>query len=218
MPQRGDDAPDDRRTGHFQPQPAQFRVPNHPLSTLQATQALVDWNFQAARGQDRRWLVYVLMSGAAAAAGTSICLKAGPRSASAPRTAPAGTPATARFATILTDTRPALKRWATTSTRRISSPCAVAAAAPVRQQQQTHVCMLIRFGVYLDAGDITCAGFPGSLGHEEADVEWLVSVGADCEWDGNRADMLLPCKMLLRVCRPLARRLQPVCRPHAGEI
>eukprot|EP01048_Picozoa_sp_COSAG05_P039488 COSAG05_NODE_19657_length_289_cov_1.078947_1_plen_49_part_10 len=38
------------------------------------------------------------------------------------------------------------------------------------------------FGVYLDAGDVTCAGFPGSLGHEAADVEWLASVGADYLW------------------------------------
>lgn len=50
------------------------------------------------------------------------------------------------------------------------------------------------FGVYLDAGDVTCAGFPGSLGHEAADVEWLASVGADYLWlDGcNLEKALMP--------------------------
>lgn len=28
----------------------------------------------------------------------------------------------------------------------------------------------LKFGIYLDAGNYTCAGFPGSFGHEERDV------------------------------------------------
>ena len=29
----------------------------------------------------------------------------------------------------------------------------------------------LKFGIYLDAGNYTCAGFPGSFGHEERDVQ-----------------------------------------------
>jgi len=40
----------------------------------------------------------------------------------------------------------------------------------------------LRFGIYLDVGESTCAGFPGSLGHEELDVATIVSWGADYLW------------------------------------
>ena len=44
-------------------------------------------------------------------------------------------------------------------------------------------------GIYLDAGSTTCAGFPGSLGHEAADVAWIASIGADYLWlDGCNLD------------------------------
>ena len=47
----------------------------------------------------------------------------------------------------------------------------------------------LRFGIYLDAGATTCAGFPGSLGHEAADVAWIASIGADYLWlDGCNLD------------------------------
>ena len=41
-------------------------------------------------------------------------------------------------------------------------------------------------GADLDAGSITCAGFPGSLGHEAEDVKMIADFGADYLWlDGN---------------------------------
>ena len=40
----------------------------------------------------------------------------------------------------------------------------------------------LRFGIYLDAGNYTCAGFPGSFGHEVADVAQIVEWGADYLW------------------------------------
>eukprot|EP00750_Incisomonas_marina_P019012 INCI3197.1.p1 GENE.INCI3197.1~~INCI3197.1.p1 ORF type:complete len:526 (+),score=35.14 INCI3197.1:277-1854(+) len=50
----------------------------------------------------------------------------------------------------------------------------------------------LRFGIYLDAGSVTCAGFPGSLGHEQTDVAWLASIGADYLWlDGCHLDSSL---------------------------
>ena len=52
----------------------------------------------------------------------------------------------------------------------------------------------LRFGIYLDVGDLTCAGFPGSFGHEELDVATIVAWGADyvwldgCNFAGNASD------------------------------
>jgi alpha-galactosidase len=40
----------------------------------------------------------------------------------------------------------------------------------------------LKFGIYLDAGDVTCAGFPGSLGHEAEDIAMIASWGADYLW------------------------------------
>ena len=40
----------------------------------------------------------------------------------------------------------------------------------------------LRFGIYLDVGTKTCAGFPGSLGHEELDVATIAGWGADYLW------------------------------------
>ena len=40
----------------------------------------------------------------------------------------------------------------------------------------------LRFGIYLDVGRTTCAGFPGSFGHEELDVATIVAWGADYVW------------------------------------
>jgi hypothetical protein len=40
----------------------------------------------------------------------------------------------------------------------------------------------LRFGIYLDAGTTTCAGFPGSYGHEVLDVQTIVEWGADYVW------------------------------------
>ena len=40
----------------------------------------------------------------------------------------------------------------------------------------------LRFGIYLDVGVKTCAGFPGSLGSEDLDVSTIVSWGADYVW------------------------------------
>eukprot|EP00040_Diaphanoeca_grandis_P017445 m.90939 g.90939 ORF g.90939 m.90939 type:complete len:522 (+) comp26438_c1_seq2:125-1690(+) len=40
----------------------------------------------------------------------------------------------------------------------------------------------LKFGIYLDAGSTTCAGFPGSLGHEAEDVALIASWEADYLW------------------------------------
>ena len=54
----------------------------------------------------------------------------------------------------------------------------------------------LRFGIYLDVGEKTCAGFPGSLGHEELDVATIVGWGADyvwldgCNFPGNASEYL----------------------------
>ncbi len=47
----------------------------------------------------------------------------------------------------------------------------------------------LKFGIYLDAGSVTCAGFPGSLGHEAEDVAMIAAFGADYLWlDGCNLD------------------------------
>ena len=54
----------------------------------------------------------------------------------------------------------------------------------------------MRFGIYLDVGNLTCAGFPGSFGHEELDVATIVAWGADyvwldgCNFAGNASDYI----------------------------
>ena len=55
-------------------------------------------------------------------------------------------------------------------------------------------CVGLRFGLYLDAGSRTCAGFPGSLDHEAQDVAWMASIGVDYLWlDGcNLNATLMP--------------------------
>jgi alpha-galactosidase len=40
----------------------------------------------------------------------------------------------------------------------------------------------LRFGIYLDAGTLTCAGFPGSYGYEARDVATLAEWGVDYCW------------------------------------
>lgn len=37
----------------------------------------------------------------------------------------------------------------------------------------------LKFGMYSDSGFMTCAGYPGSFGHEFDDAEYFASVGAD---------------------------------------
>lgn len=37
----------------------------------------------------------------------------------------------------------------------------------------------LKFGLYGDAGTATCAGFPGSLGHESQDAKQLAAWGVD---------------------------------------
>ena len=50
----------------------------------------------------------------------------------------------------------------------------------------------LKFGIYLDAGSTTCAGFPGSLGHEAEDVRMISAWGADYLWlDGCNLDAAL---------------------------
>ena len=54
----------------------------------------------------------------------------------------------------------------------------------------------LRFGIYLDVGSKTCAGFPGSLGHEALDVATIAAWGADyvwldgCNFAGNASEYL----------------------------
>lgn len=36
----------------------------------------------------------------------------------------------------------------------------------------------LKFGIYADAGDKTCARYPGSLGHEELDAKTFAGWGA----------------------------------------
>jgi hypothetical protein len=56
--------------------------------------------------------------------------------------------------------------------------------------------MGMKFGTYLDVGTNTCAGFPGSFGHEEQDVATIAGWGADylwldgCNWPGNTSAFL----------------------------
>lgn len=54
--------------------------------------------------------------------------------------------------------------------------------------------MGLKFGIYLDAGERTCAGFPGSDGYEETDLAQVVAWGADYVWlDGcNLNTTLMP--------------------------
>lgn len=37
----------------------------------------------------------------------------------------------------------------------------------------------LKFGIYSDAGTKTCAGYPGSLGHEDTDAAAFASWGVD---------------------------------------
>jgi alpha-galactosidase len=51
----------------------------------------------------------------------------------------------------------------------------------------------LKIGIYSDAGDLTCAGYPGSLGYEEIDAETWDEWGVDCTlpislWCGSSAD------------------------------
>lgn len=47
----------------------------------------------------------------------------------------------------------------------------------------------LSFGIYLDVGHTTCAGFPGSYGHEAQDVATIASWGARYVWlDGCNID------------------------------
>lgn len=39
-----------------------------------------------------------------------------------------------------------------------------------------------KFGIYSSAGEITCAGYPGSLYFEEIDAQTFASWGVDCEF------------------------------------
>ena len=50
---------------------------------------------------------------------------------------------------------------------------------PVASSAETAPLLLaqgLKFGIYLDAGNYTCAGFPGSFGHEERDVQDIACV------------------------------------------
>jgi alpha-galactosidase len=40
--------------------------------------------------------------------------------------------------------------------------------------------MGLKLGIYSDAGDKTCAGYPGSLGKEKEDAKLWASWGIDC--------------------------------------
>ena len=46
----------------------------------------------------------------------------------------------------------------------------------------------LRFGIYSDAGALTCQGFPGSRGHEAADAQtwadWVSARGGRAGWGG----------------------------------
>lgn len=40
--------------------------------------------------------------------------------------------------------------------------------------------MGLKLGIYSDAGTETCAGYPGSLGHEEIDAKTFSEWNVDC--------------------------------------
>jgi alpha-galactosidase len=56
----------------------------------------------------------------------------------------------------------------------------------------------LKLGLYADAGTATCAGYPGSLGHEQIDAQTFAGWGVDylkydnCNnnSDGSRADYI----------------------------
>jgi len=50
--------------------------------------------------------------------------------------------------------------------------------------------MGLKFGLYGCAGDKTCAGYPGSEGHEKSDVAQLVGWGVDFWYDASRSFLL----------------------------
>ncbi|KAF9227345.1 glycoside hydrolase [Gyrodon lividus] len=52
----------------------------------------------------------------------------------------------------------------------------------------------LKLGIYSDAGDTTCAGYPGSLGHEKIDAATFTEWGVDynCHIPGNWTDSCSP--------------------------
>jgi alpha-galactosidase len=56
--------------------------------------------------------------------------------------------------------------------------------------------MGLKFGLYGDAGQMTCAGYPGSESHEASDVAQLVEWGVDFWYGQCTMPRYLPCPVL----------------------
>lgn len=48
--------------------------------------------------------------------------------------------------------------------------------------------MGLKMGIYSDAGEKTCAGYPGSLYHEEIDAATFSDWGIDCKFHYKNLD------------------------------
>lgn len=53
-----------------------------------------------------------------------------------------------------------------------------------------------KLGIYGDAGDTTCGGYAGSLGHEELDAKTFAEWGIDCRYEIDSVETRLT------MCRP----------------
>jgi alpha-galactosidase len=53
--------------------------------------------------------------------------------------------------------------------------------------------MGLKIGIYSDAGDLTCAGYPASLGYEKIDAQTFADWEIDCELSVMLGQLMLYC-------------------------
>ena len=72
----------------------------------------------------------------------------------------------------------------------------------------------LKFGIYGDAGSMTCAKYPGSLGYEEVDAQTFAEWGA---WRGAERRAFVPWLLLLWIAQGLARAVGIADGAWGGE-